>query len=145
MGRVVAKSSLRSVGPFERSGPPADEEVETVHRASILCAVDRAGGFYGGEVGFERRRQLIGIGHKNGVIVWVFFAVGRPKDDLVKWRAGNRHKSVWLPWEIKGQQGRGHVFVCDHDVGTRAALQFIYLSCEVARTAGAIERIEMSG
>src|SRR5271165_2526075 len=139
------KSSLRSVGPFDRSGPPADEEVETVHLAAILCAVDRAGGFYGGEGGFERRRQLIGIGYKNGVIVRVFFAVGRPKYDLVKWRAGNRHKNVWLAGEIKGQQSRGHVFVCDNDLGAGAALQFIYLSSEVARTAGSIERIKMSG
>ena len=75
------KSSLRSVGPF---GPPANEEVETVYLAAILCAVDRSGGFYGGEVGFERRRQLIGIGHKNGVLIRVFFSVGRPKYDLVK-------------------------------------------------------------
>ncbi len=138
------KSSLRSVGPFDGSGPPADEEVETVHLAAILGAVDRAGGFYGGEVGFERRRQLIGIGHKNGVIIRMFFAVGRPKYDLVKWRAGNRHKSVWLPGEIKGQQSRGHVLVCDNDLGAGAGLQFIYLGCEVARTAGAIERIKTS-
>src|SRR5260370_12730939 len=138
------KASLRGVGPFERAGAPAGEEVETAHLAAILCGVDRAGWFYGGEVGFERRRQLIGIGHKNGVIIRVFFAVGRPKYDLVKRRAGNRHKSVWLSGEIKRQQSRGHVFVCDNNLGTSVGLQFIYLGCEVAPTAGTIHRLKMS-
>src|ERR1700752_2074624 len=143
MPGTLPKVSLRSVGPFDRSGPPADEKVETPHLAAILCAVDRAGGFYAGEICFERRRQLIGIGYENGVIIRVFVAVGRPKYQLVKWRAGNRHKSVWLPGEIKRQQSRGHVFVCDNNLGTSVGLQFIYLGCEVARTAGTIERIKM--
>ncbi len=75
----------------------------------------------------------------------MFFAVSRPEHELVKWRAGNRHEGVRLSGEIKGQQARGHVFIGDDDRSAGAGLQCTDLGCQIARTAGAIDRIKTSG